>query len=775
MMMRRRSSGHKRRPSESEKGRGKKRSRNPRNPNRHLQGQFSQQRTSSLAHPLPLPRATNPSALPTSHQCPTGSFPFGVFVAKNPDTIRGTAQLRLQASEVEDTYDLCADNVSDALCDSDCFPENHVHAEFDEDRGSCIVRGRLRQNMQFWKDIGTSRWVLDIIGRGYYLPLVADPKKKLFKNHASVAQQAEFVESAILKLLVAGSVLETDQEHIHICSPLGVVPKKNNKFRLILDLRYLNQHLASFKFKFEDLRVASQLLDLGDWFFTFDLFNGYHHIDIGVEHRKYLGFSELEGKDRFFTFASLPFGLSTAPYVFTKVMKPLVSYWRGNAKKLLMYMDDGIGAAASETAASQLATEVKNDLDRSGLMVNAEKSDFQPRQCGEFLGYTLNLRIGQFQVPKHKTDGLQSLLLDALTVSKFITARSLAKITGVIISMGLALGPVARLFTRSLYRAQNSVPSLCCKVSISEEAFRELIFWRDNFRELDGQPMWQSSPRTDVISYSDASSTGWGGYVVQLGNAVARGHWQEEDAGRSSTFRELKAIRLVLASFAHRLKFKECKHRTDNQNTCSIMCIGSNNQDLQQEAVRIFAICRIHGIRLHPEWVPRHLNKKADYWSRVIDTDDWMLNPAHFRELDMLWGPHTIDRFASFNSKQLPRFCARWQCPGCETVDSFTVGWDDENNWIVPPIYCISRIIRHMSFGREAGTLVVPLWTSAPWWPLLAVNNQQFKSFVVGVSEIPRHEATFLPGSAESDLFGHGVPSSRVLALRIDFTYSKCW
>ena len=334
MMMRRRSSGHKRRPSESEKGRGKKRSRNPRNPNRHLQGQFSQQRTSSLAHPLPLPRATNPSALPTSHQCPTGSFPFGVFVAKNPDTIRGTAQLRLQASEVEDTYDLCADNVSDALCDSDCFPENHVHAEFDEDRGSCTVRGRLRQNMQFWKDIGTSRWVLDIIGRGYYLPLVADPKKKLFKNHASVAQQAEFVESAILKLLVAGSVLETDQEHIHICSPLGVVPKKNNKFRLILDLRYLNQHLASFKFKFEDLRVASQLLDLGDWFFTFDLFNGYHHIDIGVEHRKYLGFSyKLEGKDRFFTFASLPFGLSTAPYVFTKVMKPLVSYWRGNAKK----------------------------------------------------------------------------------------------------------------------------------------------------------------------------------------------------------------------------------------------------------------------------------------------------------------------------------------------------------------------------------------------------------------------------------------------------------
>ena len=54
-----------------------------------------------------------------------------------------------------------------------------------------------------------------------------------------------------------------NKEDIHICSPLGVVPKKNNKFRLILDLRYLNNHLASLKFKFEDLRIASELLDQG--------------------------------------------------------------------------------------------------------------------------------------------------------------------------------------------------------------------------------------------------------------------------------------------------------------------------------------------------------------------------------------------------------------------------------------------------------------------------------------------------------------------------------
>ena len=147
-----------------------------------------------------------------------------------------------------------------------------------------------------------------------------------------------------------------------------------------------------------------------------------------------------------------------------------------------------------------------------------------------------------------------------------------------------------------------------------------------------------------------------------------------------------------------------------------------------------------------------------------------MLNPAHFQELHTLWGPHNVDRFVSYNSKQPPRFCARWQCPGFETVDAFTVGWKGENNWIVPPMYSIPKIIRHRSFGKEVQTLVIPLWTSAPWWPLVVIDDQNFKSFVVDVWEIPQHAATFLPGSAESHMFGHGVPSSRILALRIDFS-----
>ena len=59
------------------------------------------------------------------------------------------------------------------------------------------------------------------------------------------------------------------------------------------------------------------------------------HIDIAQEHRKYLGFTFVVLNTlKYFVFASLPFGLSTASFVFTKVLRPLVVHWRFQAHNL---------------------------------------------------------------------------------------------------------------------------------------------------------------------------------------------------------------------------------------------------------------------------------------------------------------------------------------------------------------------------------------------------------------------------------------------------------
>ena len=62
--------------------------------------------------------------------------------------------------------------------------------------------------------------------------------------------------------------------------------------------------------------------------FTFDLKSAYHHIDICEEDVKYLSFkwSFESGKFRYFAFKVLPFGLSPAPYIFSKVMRQLLQH-----------------------------------------------------------------------------------------------------------------------------------------------------------------------------------------------------------------------------------------------------------------------------------------------------------------------------------------------------------------------------------------------------------------------------------------------------------------
>jgi len=83
-------------------------------------------------------------------------------------------------------------------------------------------------------------------------------------------EEQEFVCHEVAKLLASGAVTEVRREDLMVCNPLGVVMNSARKPRLIVDLRYFNQHLRSHKFKYKDIRTAADLFSKGDWFFKFD-------------------------------------------------------------------------------------------------------------------------------------------------------------------------------------------------------------------------------------------------------------------------------------------------------------------------------------------------------------------------------------------------------------------------------------------------------------------------------------------------------------------------
>ena len=155
-------------------------------------------------------------------------------------------------------------------------------------------------------------------------------------------------------------------------------------------------------------------------------------------------------------------------------------------------------------------------------------------------------------MPKEKLEAFQ-LQLQRAIVCKALPARSIASITGKIISMSIALGPVIRSMTRSLYALISTCYSWCHTLEMSDEARSELQFWADHLEEFNGQDIWHS-PYSISFVYSDASNTGYGGYMIEHGFHIEQGQWLIQEASRCSTWQELQAVHKVLESLTNKLQ-----------------------------------------------------------------------------------------------------------------------------------------------------------------------------------------------------------------------------
>ena len=156
----------------------------------------------------------------------------------------------------------------------------------------------------------------------------------------------------------------------------------------------------------------------------------------------------------------LPFGLSTVCYVFTKLLRPLIKHWREKGLKAIIYLDDGIVAVKGKEKALEESKHVKQDLESAGFVINIEKSIWDPCNQLEWLGFQIDLSGGEFKVPQYKLDRLKQQLCE-IEEGQLVPVHFLASLIGKIMSMSLALGPVTRLMTRSLYGVLNSRVAWC--------------------------------------------------------------------------------------------------------------------------------------------------------------------------------------------------------------------------------------------------------------------------------------------------------------------------
>ena len=644
---------------------------------------------------------------------------------------------------------------------------------------SPVYLQRLQRRLPRWQAFA-SVFILGWIANGVPVEFTSEPPPHVRPSNIRGRDELFFAREQV-SLLLQGGCIGVDPTATVIC-PLGVAPKKGSaRFRLIHNLRFVNRFCKPKPFKYESLIDLQSVLKPGMWMTKLDLKSGYHHIPLRPEQRRFFGF-EFEGV--VYTWRQLFFGLAPAPYIFTMIMREICKKWRFLGMILLHYMDDiAVFASTAELCAQQTAI-ILADLEALGFIVNLEKSVTTPVQTMEFLGYEIStVGVPTFRVPPHRIARLRDMLDFLARTTGSIPVRTIASVTGQVLSMSLALAP-ARLFTRALYRVINAsqrdvLPGgWNATVNLTQAAREEIAFWLRGLDRWNGLPVFREPGVRVIDVVSDASHIhGWGGWawnplcLTKLAiDATAvrtfdcQGRWTIVEREEHINLQELRAFYYTLLALQGKLpQGARLRPRLDNTTALAYLNNGGGRLRLFTELVKnIWLLCIEKGWLLERGvHILGVLNTRADWLSRNFASCDWKLNPDVFNWLDGLWGPHEHDRCASRVNRQnnLP-FDSLYHEPGAAGVDTFTQWWRPTNNWVNGSFAQIGRLLALCRAQKACATFIAPRW--ARWW------WKELCDACVDWRELPRCHDLFLPGN-HANARGVGLPPWRIFAFRLDF------
>ena len=92
-------------------------------------------------------------------------------------------------------------------------------------------------------------------------------------------------------------------------------------------------------------------------------------------------------QDKIYQFKALPFGLSTAPMEFTVIAKEVKWLAMRQGIRIHQYLDDWLVRATSHWACLQQPQTLVTLCRELGWLVNEEKSELEPKQVFNFVGY----------------------------------------------------------------------------------------------------------------------------------------------------------------------------------------------------------------------------------------------------------------------------------------------------------------------------------------------------------------------------------------------------
>ena len=372
----------------------------------------------------------------------------------------------------------------------------------------------LQENWQNWEQLKASSWVVSILKHGYKLSFQSNPPLQripVFFKPPESQQRRQLLELEIKSLANKRAIELVQPGKPAFYSRMFLVPKSEDRWRPIIDLSILNKYLRTPSFHMETPESIRLAIQPQDWTISIDLSDAYLHIPIHRDHRKYLTFAH---QNQIWQFRALAFGLSPAPWIFTRVVEEVKKMAQNRSLIMHQYLDDWLVRSQSRELLVEQTQWLLGLCEYLGLQVNLAKSELHPTKDFEYVGYRHKTGIHKvFPTEKRIRDiqekGKQFLKMNPNTAQDWMSMLGLLTSAEKVVPMGrLHLRELQYCLKSQWSQAHETTQKL---VPLTEMARLSLNWWVSKANLRRGSPTHPPKPQYQV--FTDASILGWGAHM----------------------------------------------------------------------------------------------------------------------------------------------------------------------------------------------------------------------------------------------------------------------
>lgn len=411
--------------------------------------------------------------------------------------------------------------------------------------------------------------------------------------------------------------------HLIHTSPIGLIPKAHqlNKWRLIVDLSApqghsinsgINSELCSLSYASLDeaVRVILQL-GRGTSLVKLDLKDAYRIVPVHPDDHHLLG---ITWRGSLYVDRSLPFGLRSAPILFTAVADMITwVLYKGGIRHLLHYLDDFLFFGLPGTKEGAMVRSIALDtLQYLGIPVAPNKSE-GPVTCLSFLGVLLDTDNFELRLPQDKLHRLRELVVWWSGRSS-ATRKEFESLLGHLSQAAMVIRP-GRAFLRELFARLKVARAPHHFIRLNAGARADLSWWRCFLQDWNGSSFFpQQSPQVHI--YSDAAgSCGCGAFVSSLGWFQLK--WPSSWNEVGITAKELAPVVIAAALWGSLWGDKLVCFHSDNMGVVALLKKPSSKVPVQMHLIRcLLFYAAYYKFNFVAEYIPGTVNSIADAISR---------------------------------------------------------------------------------------------------------------------------------------------------------------